>query len=791
MAASQTTLVTSAPTAGGRLTANFPVGVLALALVAVTSALSLYRLNPPSAVDADAPAAEFSSGRAMGHLRSIAREPHPLGTLNHEAVRDYIFAELKRAGLQPEIQQAVVVNPRRRNPFQAATVENVVARLEGSAGGPAVVLAGHYDSAPTSFGAGDDGSAVAAMLETLRALKAGPRLSRDVIFLFTDGEEEGLLGARAFVSEHRWMKDAGLVLNFEARGVRGPSIMFETSGGNGPLIREFARAARRPLANSLSHDVYKLLPNDTDFSVFKEAGLAGLNFAFIEGASRYHTALDNVQYMDERSLQHQGSHALSLARHFGGSDLGDVRGDEAVYFDVLGLKLISYSRVTAIVLAVLTVLLYLALVAYGLRRARLSVPGVALGFLAQLLSIFVSAVLTLLATQLVHALSGGGGRLLYSREYGGGLYTIGFVALSLTVTSVLYRWFGKKLGVENLAAGGLLWFVILLPVIAWLLPGGSYLFTWPLLFSLASLGWITLGRRSEPTKAGTAVLLALCAAPGIVLLVPMIFQLHVALGFGAGSVGVVILSVLLLALLIPHLHLMSGAGVRGRLLPAGAAVAAAGFISAAVLTGGFDERRPRLNELFYVLNADTGKAAWASSDARPDEWTSRYLTNDARKGGLAEYMPWAFQGFIHNPTAAAPLDAPEVKILSDGVTGGLRETRLLIASPRRAASLSIVVEGVVVNAEVNGRGIDGGAAAPADEPEGRWGLLYWAPPAGGIELTLRTRQVGSLNVRVVDKSYGLQALPGYGPRPAHLIPNRFSGSDAVFVSRSFSFTGPT
>lgn len=791
MAASQTTLVTGTPTERGRLTADLPTCALILALVAFTIALSLYRLNPPSAVAVDAPAAEFSSGKAMGHLRSIAREPHPLGTLGHDAVRDYIFAELQRAGLRPAIQKAVVSNPRRRNPFQAATVENVLARLEGSAGGPAVVLAGHYDSAPTSFGAGDDGSAVAAMLETLRALKAGPRPSRDVIFLFTDGEEEGLLGARAFVSEHPWVKDAALVLNFEARGVRGPSVMFETSGGNAPLIREFARAAPLPLANSLSYDAYKLLPNDTDFSVFREAGLAGLNFAFIEGASQYHTSLDNVQNMDERSLQHQGSNALSLARHFGGSDVRDVRGGEAVYFDVLGLKLISYSRVTGLVIAVLTVLLYLALVVYGLRCARLSIRGVALGFLALLLSIIVSVILTLLVTQLVHALSGGSGRLLYSREYGAGLYAVGFVALSLAVTSVLCRWFGKKAGVENLTAGGLLWFVILLPATALILPGGSYIFTWPLLFSLAALGWIMFGRRTGPAKAGDGVFLALCAVPGIVLLVPMIFQLHVALGFGAGSVGVVILSVLLLALLIPHLYLVTGARARGRLLPLGAAVVAVGFMAAAVLTGGFDERRPRLDELFYVLNADTGKAAWASSDVKPDEWTSRYLSNDARRGGLAEYVPWTFEGFIHNPVAAAPLDAPEVKILSDGMTGGVRETRLLIASPRRAASLSIAVEGTVVNAEVNGRAIGVGAVAPAGEPEDRWSLLYWAPPAEGIELKLRTRQPGPLNVRVVDKSYGLQALPGFVPRPAHLIPNRFSGSDAVFVSRSFSFNEPT
>jgi hypothetical protein len=115
---------------------------------------------------------------------------------------------------------------------------------------------------------------------------------------------------------------------------------------------------------------------------------------------------------------------------------------------------------------------------------------------------------------------------------------------------------------------------------------------------------------------------------------------------------------------------------------------------------------------------------------------------------------------------------------------------LLVVSPRRAASLSIFVEGTVVSAEVAGRVIGaGGSAAPA-EPTGKWNLLYWAPPAEGIELKLKTRQTGPLNLKVVDKSYGLQNLPGFTPRPAHLIPSRFSGSDAVFVSRSYSLAEP-
>ena len=133
-------------------------------------------------------------------------------------------------------------------------------------------------------GAGDNASGVAVVLETLRAIKAGPLLDRDVIVLIDDGEEAGLLGANLFVDEHPWATDVGVVLNFDARGVSGPSIMFETSDKNGWLIHQFAIASPRPVATSVSMDVYRIMPNDTDLTVFKRAGFAGLNFAFVGGS---------------------------------------------------------------------------------------------------------------------------------------------------------------------------------------------------------------------------------------------------------------------------------------------------------------------------------------------------------------------------------------------------------------------------------------------------------------------------------------------------------------------------
>src|SRR5919202_6024012 len=217
---------------------------IALLMFLVITGAALYGAIPtglPDPVPASAPPTEFSSERALEHVRAIAREPHPMGSPENEAARDYLLEELSALGLEPEVQRATAVTCcSHRGAFGAGTPENVLARLEGTAkGGKAFLVTAHYDSVSTGPGASDDGAGVAAMLETIRALKAGPPLKNDVIFLFTDGEEPGLLGAKAFVDDHPWAKDVGAVLNLEADGNTGAARLFETSDDNGWVIRQF------------------------------------------------------------------------------------------------------------------------------------------------------------------------------------------------------------------------------------------------------------------------------------------------------------------------------------------------------------------------------------------------------------------------------------------------------------------------------------------------------------------------------------------------------------------------
>lgn len=768
---------------------NLMRGGLTVLFVALVTALSLYQQTPPAAAYAGALPTEFSSGRAMRQLEAISRRPHPLGSLAHEEVRDYIVGELTAAGLSPEVQKTVGLNQEWDGPVRAATVENIVARLRGTENTKAVLLVGHYDSVPTGPGASDDGAAVAAMLETLRALKSGPPLKNDVIFLFSDGEEAGLLGADAFVSEHPWAKDVGLVLNFEARGNSGASLMFETSDRNGWLIREFAKATPYPRAHSLAYEIYRLLPNDTDLTVFKKSGYAALNFAHINGLSHYHTELDSFSLIDERSVQHQGSYALALTRHFGDLSLTVMPETNAVYFDIFGAFLVHYSYVWILPLTTLVLLMFAALLFVGVRRGRLSVKGLVLGFASVLSSLLVSVAAGTLVWRLIGKLTTVSGIRPPGETYHAGLFFMGFVALTVAISASLFVLFRKKAGVENLAAGGLIWWGILLVITSFYLPGASYLFTWPLLFSVAGLGVMLGLKKDAPASFSGRAILCLCAVPGIVLLAPVIQQAFVGLTLNLAGV-VMALASLLLVLLIPQLDTITAANKWS--LPMVSLLTCVALTVAGGLAPGDDAKHPRLDSIFYGLNADSGTAVWASADRKSDEWTSQFLSADAADGVLPEFFSTNSTGkYLKSPAPAATLAAPHVSLVGDSSQGGVRTLRLRLTSPRQANLLSLYVDSKaeVLRATINGRPVNGDGTSAAIKRARQWSLRYYSVPPDGIELWAEIRTAEPLKLRVVDQSYGLPSLQGMSvrARPADIIPAPLSITDSSFVSKSFVF----
>ena len=234
--------------------------VVALLFVASCVVFAERMSRPPAALSASAPQSVFSAERAMKHVLAIAQRPHPIGSAEHDQVRDYLLAQLRILGLEPQVQNTTGVGTRYAD---AGRVQNILSRMPGrQSGGPAVFLVAHYDSVEAGPGAGDDGAGVAAILETVRALQAGAPLVHDVVVLFTDGEESDLLGAAAFVREHPWAKNVAMVLNLEAGGTTGRSLMFETGLGNLDTVRVL-RTVPGVTAGSVFTTIYRTMPNDT------------------------------------------------------------------------------------------------------------------------------------------------------------------------------------------------------------------------------------------------------------------------------------------------------------------------------------------------------------------------------------------------------------------------------------------------------------------------------------------------------------------------------------------------
>jgi hypothetical protein len=302
----------------------------------------LRSFSPPAPVGADAPDVVFSALRAEAILSDILQDkrPHVAGSPYNRVVRNRIVAQLETFGYPPEIQALFHCNPEFGS---CSPVENIVAVKPGTGSKAAVLLTAHYDSGWTGPGVADDGAGMSAILEIARMAADFPPFENDIVFLISDSEENGLIGAHAFAEHHPLFGKVRAVINLEARGVTGPSGMFETGDGNRSLIRVFSKNVDRPVANSLLFEMYKRMPNDTDYSVYKARGVTGLNFAFAQGVPVYHSEIDDIDHLDLGSLQHHGDNAWAMLKALGERDLAKlVSREDAGYIDVFASRLVHY-----------------------------------------------------------------------------------------------------------------------------------------------------------------------------------------------------------------------------------------------------------------------------------------------------------------------------------------------------------------------------------------------------------------------------------------------------------------
>src|SRR5215207_9400063 len=755
------------------------IGVVVALLLGAFAAISLLALEPPEPMPASAQASEFSAERAFSHVEQTAERPHPVGSTANAEVRDYLVGQLEDLGLRPTVQEATSARTK-EGTASIARVHNIHARIPGSSPTGHVVLVAHYDSVPRGPGAADDGAGVAAILEMARAITSGPPPRNDIDILLTDAEEPGLLGAQAFVGADRLDPRRSVVLNIEARGTSGPELMFESSTDNATLIPALA-SAQRPIAGSGREACYQLLPNDTDFTVFRDAGFAGLNFAFMDGSARYHTPEDSPANLDHASLQHMGSTVLATTRHFADQDLRAQRGGQLTYFTVLG-ELVHYPQQLAVPLAVLAAVVFVTTLLYARRRGvRIRGVGLAAGsFLALLV---VTTALGMGTWQVLRLLHPGYGSFHTGDTYRPEWYAAGLLALTAALTVAWYLLMRRRHTPEELTLATWAWFVVLAILTAAFVPGASYLFAWtPLVGSLllaAAIRWAG--------EEGTWRYLALSAAalPAVVLLVPLV-DLLFSLGLAFAS-GPLFITVLVLVTALPVLDLL--ALRHAWLVPVAAAMVGLVLITAGLRIDTFDDEHPRQTRLVYALDADRERAWWLSADPQPAPWSDRYVDTerieDDNRFPDSPSLSLSSR-YYSGPASVARIEPPDVTVRRSDRDGDTRVLRLRV-TPGEGSRIALYADTrshTVTAATVDGISVEEAPGQRQDTDPTKWGFVFHTVPPEGIDVTLELRGEGPLPLRVIGYRDGLPQVPELTPRPDDLTWSGTS-SNLTMVAESY------
>ncbi len=658
-------------------------GIGAALILAAT--LAAYRT--PAPLDTDAGPTVFSAARAREILRELVGDgvPHPMGSAADAKVRDLIVKRLTALGYTAELQTGLSCN---EIGAACGTPTNIVATRGAFAGKDAVLLAAHYDSVPAGPGASDDGVGVANLLEIARVLSVMPQPKHPIVLLVTDGEEGGLLGAALFTREHPLAKRIWAAVNMDTRGVSGPSLMFETGTANAWLMRLYGRSTLEPITNSLCYVIYKTLPNNTDFTVFKKASYQGFNLAFIGDVADYHTPLDSFENASPSTMQHQGANALSGLLALANADDISPPAADSLFFDVFARTVIVWP-IGLVLPAALAALVLLAAAAVLLNRQdHLSSRQAAFGFFGALANVLLGGVVAIAVLVLLRIL----GRL---PPISGPSWIahplamhVGFAALSALTTVAIAAWLIRRTNFWGFWFGASMLAALLSLASALILPAAGYLV---LLAALAAVlgfvpsAWALIqGRNPSQGAAEFAVLF-----PGLIalaLLLPLLLLLYPALGAPAWPLGTATLCITA-AFLLPLLN-NATRPVRQRLAVITAATTF-GAICITVLLPTYSASWPQRVNIEYWVDADSGHAHWYTQTASLHLPRAMDETVQFDPVPRDRFPGYPLKGFYAD-APALKLAAPELTKISASSGGDPGRMELLLRSARGAPKAFVI-----------------------------------------------------------------------------------------------------
>jgi len=777
--------------------------LLLVVLLAAAGLMAWRAQTPPHPLPADAAEIAFSADRAMPDVRIIAAEPHPVGSAAQARTRDYLVSRMTALGLNPQIHRAAMIEVQPTQ-VEGAHIENLVGVLPGlDRTGPGVLLMAHRDAVRGSPGAADDASGVAAVLEIVRALRASGTPSRDVIVLLSDGEEDGLLGARAFAAEHPLARRVGFAINLESRGSAGRALMFETGARNGETIALFRRAAPYPVSNSLLAFAYSVMTNDTDFTPFNAAGVQGLNFAFMGGEFDYHSPSSVPSVLDRGSLQDLGQQGLAVAHAAAFAPALPKPAPNLAYGEIAGRWLIAYPPLAGWLLVLVTAVS----IGLGIRSARRIGPvrlgqvaaGAALSLYAPLLAAValrgarrlfeaeaewtanaaaIEGLIFLLGLAILLAACAAAARGRRTAVWLAAAISIAALAaptpgpldIGLAVAALVLGWAASRKPLDGASAwaGALLVGLIVILAVQIAVPSGAPVLAWPITLAALAGAVSALGRRQ--TIAASAVKVFFVVA-GLAMAAGLAHLVFLALGADVAEA-------LAAALWIVGLLLMPFAWPRedertAIVAPALIIVLCAAGLLWQGLRWPYSAARPQPAQMVLITDEASGQSWRASGNVRISDWMDGVLTDD---GGRIERK--AFAPFYDAPASAAPARPvasvpPQISLVRQP-DGAVRLT-ILKAKP------GLLLVDVRTNVAVSGTTIVG-RPAPILRAAGQWSRIEW--DAGPLELTVTPAGPGVIDLRFADAQpdWPQGAKPLLAP-PADILPAGVHGSHVVIGVR--------
>lgn len=722
----------------------------------------------------------FSEQNARSHVQMLAGTigSRPPGTEAHARARAYVIDQLRIFGYEVRLQET---DARRPELGRTARVANIIGVLPGTRR-EAIGLLSHYDSRADTPGAGDNAFGVAVSLEAARMIAATADRQWTTYVLVTDAEEEGLMGAAALMSDPAVRDHLAAYINLESTGASGPSMLFETGPGNPWLIRPWARRAANPRGGSFAVEIYKRLPNDTDFSVLKRYEIPGLNFAIVGDSYAYHTARDTPDRLSSKALRETGENVVTIVTALQSSDITTRLPGDATYFDVGGTIAVTYGAlgfwVTSMLALILGALAWVRVTRFlvveeGAGRWILGLAWMLLA-LAVTVAAMIGAVWALREIRAVY-------HPWYARPDRLFLMITAIGAASAWMMARAGRWIPSRArGVRHPAVAWTytlpVWILLALAM-TWLAPGAAYLWTLPLL--AAGIALLIAPTRSEAAvRAASVVILAAAATLWMRDTIDLLRFMVAVLGRLPFITPVYAYPALIAAagLMIVPPFFAAAASPAPLLRPSlvtGLALAAVAVTSiSAWMAPAYTYEQPLRRYARVIQEPGAANSVWQVGSLEPG-----LDLGEGAPGGWTTSLPeittipWGriSQPFVFS-TMAAPLGPAPVSIggYSAVPTEGANGTSLRVTVlPREpSASISFVLPAGIVPAR---------SSLPGVLRAGRWTATFVAPPPDGIawEATFAgttPRQLAGL--RVAATTSGLPGGTGWQRLPAWLPQDR-------------------